>query len=109
MNSMLLVHLILGMIVALCAVLFVWVRTGRRITLYILTLQILLGIALIVSGLRAPSPHYALAILAWAGYMYANYLGRKDGQGKKVLVITILSSIMILFAAYIGSKAAGVG
>jgi hypothetical protein len=109
MNSVLVVHLVLGIVVALCAVLFVWVRIGRRITLYALTLQILLGIGLIIGGLRAPSPHYALAVLAWAGYMYANALGKKEGQGKNVMVVTILSSVMVVLAAYIGSKAAGLG
>jgi hypothetical protein len=109
MNSVLVVHLTLGILVAACAALFVWFRLGRRITLYLLSLQILLGIALIVGGLRAPSPHYALAIVGWAGYMGANYMSRQPDSKKNVLVLTVLSSAMILLAAYIGSRAGNLG
>ena len=77
--------------------------------LYLLSLQILLGIALIVGGLRAPSPHYALAIVGWAGYMGANYMSRQPDSKKNVLVLTVLSSAMVLLAAYIGSRAGNLG
>jgi hypothetical protein len=109
MNSVLVVHLILGILVAACAALFVWIRLGRRITLYLLSLAMLVGIALLFMGLRAPTPHYALALAGWAGYMGANYLGRQPGSGKNVLVLTVLSSAMILLAAYIGARAASLG
>ena len=107
MNYVLVVHLAIGILVAACAALLVWQRTGRRITLYVLTLQIILGIWLIVSGLRAPSHHYALAIVAWIGYMVANGLARKEGRGNIVLAITIVSSVCVFAAAYIGAKAGG--
>lgn len=77
--------------------------------LYLLSLQILLGIALIVGGFRAPSPHYALAIVGWAGYMGANYMSRQPDSKKNVLVLTVLSSAMVLLAAYIGSRAGNLG
>jgi hypothetical protein len=105
MDSVLVVHFWLGILVAACAALFVWFRLGRRITLYLLTLQILIGIVLLVSGHRAPAPHYALAIVGWAGYMGANYLSRQPDSRQNVLVLTILSSAMILLAAYIGAAA----
>ena len=105
MNSVLVVHLILGILVAACAALFVWIRLGRRITLYLLSLQMFVGIALLVMGLHAPAPHYALAIVGWAGYMGASYMSRQPDSGKNVLVLTVLSSAMILLAAYIGTAA----
>ncbi len=105
MNSVLVVHLILGILVAACAALFVWIRLGRRITLYLLSLQMFVGIALLVMGLHAPAPHYALAIVGWAGYMGASYMSRQPDSGKHVLVLTVLSSAMILLAAYIGTAA----
>jgi hypothetical protein len=108
MNSVLVVHLILGILVAACAALFVWFRLGRRITLYVLSLQILVGIALIVGGLRAPSPHYALAIAGWAGLMGANFLSRQPDSKQNVLVLTVLSAAMLLLAAYIGARVGGV-
>jgi hypothetical protein len=108
MDSVLVVHLWLGILVAACAALFVWFRLGRRITLYLLTLQILLGIVLIISHHRAPPPHYALALAGWIGYMGANYMGRQPDSARNVLVLTILSSAMVLLAAYIGARAVGV-
>jgi hypothetical protein len=109
MNSVLVVHLAVGILVAGCAALLVWWKLGRRIVLYLLTLQILLGIWLIVSGHQAPPPHYALAVLAWIGYMAANFASREPDQGRNVMILTVLSSAMVLLAAYIGSKAAGLG
>jgi xanthosine utilization system XapX-like protein len=81
---------------------------GRRITLYVLSLQILVGIALVVVGLRAPTPHYALALVGWAGLMGANFLSRQPDSKQNVLVMTVLSSAMLLLAAYIGARAAGI-
>jgi hypothetical protein len=109
MNSVLVVHLILGILVAACAALFVWIRLGRRITLYVLSLQMLVGIALLIGGLRAPSPHYALAVAGWAGYMGANYMSRQPDSGKNVLVLTLLSSAMLILAAFAGAAAVGRG
>jgi len=103
MDNVLVVHLWLGILVAACAALLVWFRLGRRITLYALTLQIVLGIVLLVLGHRAPTPHYALAIVGWAGYMGANAMSRRPDSRRNVLVLTILSSAMILLAAYIGA------
>src|ERR1700679_3139903 len=77
MDSVLVVHLWLGMLVAACAALFVWFKLGRRVTIYLLTLQIALGGVLFVAGVRAPVPHYVLAIAGWAGYMGANYMSRE--------------------------------
>jgi hypothetical protein len=108
MDSVLVVHLWLGILVAACAALFVWFRLGRRITLYLLSLQLLLGIVLLVEHHQAPPPHYALAIVGWTGYMGANYMSRQPDSGKNVLVLTILSSAMILLAAYIGARTMGV-
>jgi hypothetical protein len=103
MDSVLVVHFWLGILVAACAALLVWFRLGRRITLYALTLQIALGIVLFVLGHRAPTPHYVLAVVGWAGYMGANAMSRQPDSRQNVLVLTILSSAMILLAAYIGA------
>ncbi len=61
-NSILVVHLWLGFLSWRWRVLFVWQRRGRRITLYVLTLQIALGFVLMVQGCKVPWYHYALAI-----------------------------------------------
>ena len=103
--DILVVHLWVGILVAACAALFVWFRLGRRITLYLLSLQILLGIVLMVGGLRVPAPHFVLALVGWAGYMGANYMSRQPDSKQNVLVLTILSSALVLLAAYIGARA----
>jgi hypothetical protein len=107
MNSVLVVHLVVGILVAACAALLVWWKLGRRIVLYLLTLQIALGVWAIVSGHQAPPPHYALAVLAWIGYMAANSMSGQPDQGRNVMILTVLSSAMVLLAAFIGARAAG--
>jgi len=103
--NMLTIHLWIGFAVVALAVLAVWQRTGRRVTLYAVTLQILVGIVLVVQGLRGPWYHYALAVLAWAGYMAANALGRRPGGGRTALVVTAIASLLVLIAFGIGQQA----
>ena len=98
-------HLWIGFAVAALAVLAVWQRTGRRITLYAVTLQILLGIVLVVQGLRGPWYHYALAVLGWIGYMAANTLSRRPGGARTALTVAAISSLLVLIAFGIGQQA----
>jgi hypothetical protein len=109
-NSILTAHLWLGALVCALALLFVWQRRGRRVTLYVATLQIVLGVVLMVQGLRVPWYHAALAVLGWGGYMAANVLGRREGGARTVLAVTIVSSLLVLIAFAVGQhavKAAG--
>jgi hypothetical protein len=107
MNSVLVVHLVLGIVVALSAALFVWRKSGRRITLYALTLQIFIGIYLLSQGLRVRPEHYGLAFVAFAGYMVANGMARKEGNDRNVLYVTIASSAMVVVALFLGLHAVG--
>jgi hypothetical protein len=104
--NLLVVHLWVAFLVAALAVLFVWQRLGRRITLYVVTLQVIIGVILMVQGLRVPSIHPALAVLGWAGYMAANAVGRREGKARLALIITAVSSLLILIAFGIGQHAA---
>ena len=99
------IHLWLGFAVAALAVLAVWQRTGRRITLYAVTLQILVGIVLVVQGLRGPWYHYGLAVLGWIGYMAANALSRRPGGARTALIVTVIASLLVLIAFGIGQQA----
>ena len=103
-GSILLVHYVTGFLVVLLAALFVWRKLGRRVMIYVLTLQIVLGIVLIVNHLRAPSYHYAMAIVAWLGYMVANALGRR-GNRNLVLAVTVISTLLVLVTFYVGQRA----
>jgi hypothetical protein len=100
---------VVGFLVAALAILFVWQRPGRRITIYVVTLQIVIGVVLMVQGLRVPSIHPALAVLGWAGYMAANALGRRPEKGRLALIATAVSSLLILIAFGIGQQAARAG
>ena len=80
---------------------------GRRITLYVLTAQIFIGIWLLVQHLKAPSAHYSLAFLAWIGYMAANAMGRKPGQERNILILTGVSTLMVLVTFALGLHAGG--
>jgi hypothetical protein len=102
---MLTLHLWIGFAVVALAVLAVWQRTGRRITLYAVTLQIVVGIVLVVQGLRGPWYHYALAVLGWVGYMAANALSRRPGGARTALILTVVASLLVLIAFGIGQQA----
>ena len=88
----------------------VWNRqTGRRIALYVLTLQILVGIWLMVTwATKSRAPNItALAVLAWIGYMAANGIAQTPGSRRILFIaITIVSTVMRFRARlYIGAKA----
>jgi len=103
------VHLYVAFVVAALAVVAVWRRPERRITLYVVTLQILLGLILLTQSLRAPAGHYALAVLGWAGYMVANGLAKRPEKADTARVIAGISSLLILGAYYIGMHAVRTG
>ncbi|HZX68027.1 MAG TPA: hypothetical protein VFE70_04035 [Candidatus Elarobacter sp.] len=107
--ALLTVHLWVGVAVVLLAVVAVWQRTGRRIALYVATLQILIGIVLVVERFSASWYHYALAVAGWAGYMVANAMTRRGATQRTVLMVTAISSILILVAFAIGQRAVHVG
>jgi len=96
------VHNVFAMLVAAGAVGIVWWRWGRRIMLYVLTLQILSGAWVIISGVRANSLHYTFAVLAWAGYMAANAIERRGGRENLALAVTVASSACVLVGFAIG-------
>ncbi len=108
--NILTLHLWIGFAVVALAVLAVWQRTGRRVALYALTLQILIGVVLVVQGLRGPWYHYALAVLGWVGYMVANARSRRPGGARPALIITAIASLLVLIAFGIGQQGVrGVG
>jgi hypothetical protein len=98
-------HYYIGFAVVAFAVLAIWRRPERRIALYVVTLQIVIGIILIIQHLRAPSLHYALAILGWAGYMVANAFARRPERGRLALIIAAVSSVLLLVAFQVGMRA----
>jgi len=107
--NLLTAHLWIGALVAALAVLAVWQRLGRRVTLYVVTLQLALGVALMVEGLTVPWYHYGLAILGWVGYMVANAMTRRGQERRTILAVTAVSSVVLLIAFAIGQGAVRAG
>jgi len=103
--TLLTLHYSVGFAVVAFAVLAIWRRPERRVALYVVTLQIVIGIILVVQHLRAPSLHYALAILGWAGYMVANALARRPDRQRVALVVAVVSSILLLIGFSVGMQA----
>ena len=103
--SILTVHLWIGYIVVFLAVAAAWHVPRRRITLYAVTLQIAIGVVLVVQGWKAPWYHYALAVLAWIGYMAANAMARRSPAARNVLLVSGVSTLLILIAFYVGMRA----
>jgi hypothetical protein len=106
MPAILTVHTVVGVIVVLTALLLVWRRAGRRFMLYALTIQIILGIAVASAGYRPAAEHWVTAVLGWAGYMAANGLQRRRGAASAgtVRALTIFSSLLVLWAFYVGMR-----
>jgi hypothetical protein len=103
--NILTVHLYAAFVVAALAVLAVWRRPERRITVYAVTLQIAIGIVLMVRGVPVPWYHPALAVLGWIGYMAANAIARRDPASRRALVISGVASVLVLAAYYVGMQA----
>ena len=101
------IHLYAGMLVALLALVAVWRRPERRITLYVVTLQILIGIWLLVGGLRVTPLHPALAIAGWALYMAANAIARRNARNGAF--IAAAGTVLILAAYAVGQAAVRAG
>ena len=107
--SILALHLYVAVVIAALAVLAVWRRFGRRIALYALTVQIAIGIVLLVQGAKVPWYHAALAVFAWLGYMAANALSRRDPESRRALILSAISSVLVLLAYYVGMQAVKAG
>jgi hypothetical protein len=107
--NILAIHLYVAFAVAALAVLAVWRVPERRITLYVVTLQIVIGIVLMVRGTPVPWYHPALAVLGWIGYMAANAITRRDPGSRRALIVSGAASLLILIAYYAGMQAVKAG
>jgi hypothetical protein len=105
MQSIVTIHLYVGLLVLVSALALVWRLPGRRITLYVLTVQILLGIALVAQGYRISPIHIVAAVLGWALYMAANAIARRNPEKKLGLYLTIAATVLVVVAGAIGGAA----
>jgi hypothetical protein len=103
MQSIVTTHLVVGLLAVVAALTLVWRLPGRRITIYVLTLQILLGVYLLYVGYRVPLVHILCAVVAWALYMAANGIARRRPESRQlVLGLTIGATVLVVAACAIG-------
>ena len=99
MNGMLVLHLTLGILIVLVTLVAIGSRGIRRVLLYILTLQIIVGGAL-MGKLPITPLHWGLAILAWFALMLANSIERRTPQRRPIArrwAIVAAASVIIVF------------
>ena len=106
MQSVLNLHLAFGLLAIIAALALVWRLPGRRITLYLLTFQILLGLLLLLRFYRGPLthilPHVLAAVIAWGLYMAANALTRRKADARVILGLTIAATVLVVIAGALG-------
>jgi hypothetical protein len=102
MHSLVTLHLAVGILAIIAALTLVWRLPGRRIVLYVLTLQILLGLILLHGGYRAPPAHILSAFLAWALYMAANALTRRQADARLTLGFVVAATVLVVIAGALG-------
>lgn len=99
----------MGIIVLLALLSLSWRRVGRRVTLYLFTLQILLGLLAIAQGWHPPLAHWLCAVLGWVLLMAANGIERRHPDSTLPVWLAVVA-ILLTGAAYgIGEHAARVG
>jgi len=108
MQSILTLHLVVGLLAVIAALTLVWRLPGRRITLYLLTFQILLGLLLLLRLYRGPLthilPHVFAAIIAWGLYMAANALTRRQANPRLILGLTVAATVLVMIAGALGGS-----
>jgi len=84
-----------GIVFALALAAIVW-RPARRYVQYLLLVQILLGVALVVSGKHPLAWHWVLAILVGALWPLANALERRGRPAAVAMAICALAALVLV-------------
>lgn len=99
-------HALLGSLVLLSAVAALFVRAARRVTLYLLALQIVFG-GIVSGALKVPPPalHALLALVAGGVYAAANAFERRGKSPAAVRAMLVLGVLIIASVYYLGEHA----
>ena len=101
------IHNIVALLLFIVAVAAIFVPVARRYVVYVLALQIVLGIALWLKvHLVAPPAHWILAILVGGVWPMANALERKGRPKAAVMTVTAVGAVIVALVLYIGMHAA---
>ncbi|HTV72672.1 MAG TPA: hypothetical protein VME66_03070 [Candidatus Acidoferrales bacterium] len=90
------VHTVVGILVFLLAIAAIFVGWARRVVLYALVVQILLGAtAWATLGLHPPLLHWLLALLSGGLYAMANAAERRGRSPAMVRTILVVAAVVI--------------
>ena len=103
---MLHLHYALGFIVVLTALVAIFNAQARRLVLYLLVLQIVVG-AVTWWMLKVPPPpaHWILPILAGGVYAMASAFERRGRPASVVMGVCVLGALIIAYTFYLGMHA----
>lgn len=114
MKIVLEIHLVVAFLLVLCALIFSWNVSGRRVVNAVAVLQFLVGLA--VAGMMGaahmmlPPPvwiHIILALAIMACYGMAMRFGKRAGSSNLAVVFSVLGLLLVLANVYLGWHMAG--
>ncbi len=101
------IHNIVALLLFVTAVAAIFVPVVRRYVVYVLALQIVLGVTLWLKvHLVAPPAHWILAILVGGFWPMANAFERKGRPKGLVMGISAAAAVVVAFVIYLGTHAA---
>lgn len=100
------IHNIVAVLLFLVAVAAIFVPIVRRYVVYVLALQIILGVALWYKVHLVPPPaHWILAILVGGVWPMANALERRGRPKAAVMTVSAVGAVVVAFVMYLGMHA----
>ena len=100
------IHNFVALLLFVVAIAAIFVPLARRYVVYVLALQIVLGIALWLKVHLVPPPtHWILAILVGGVWPMANALERKGRPKAAVMAISAVGAVIVALVIYIGMQA----
>jgi peptidoglycan/LPS O-acetylase OafA/YrhL len=101
-------HLVFGFVVIVAALVAIFDARARRVVVYLLTLQIVVGAVLWWTTKVSPPPlHWIPPLLIGGVYSAANALERRGRAKSTILALTIFGALLFSYIFYIGLQAAG--
>ena len=100
------VHYAVGLVLFVTALAAIFNATARRAVVFVLLVQVLLGIATWwTTKLVPPAPHWILALLSGGIWPMANAFERRGRPQAVVMGICALAAVVVAFVIYLGMHA----
>ena len=100
------VHYAVGLVLLLTSLAAIVYAPARRYVVYVLALQIVLGVVTwSVTKLVPPAPHWILAILVGGVWPMANALERRGRPKAAVMGVSAVAAVVVAYVIYVGMHA----